>query len=135
MVTVVIERHHSGGAFEAMAAYCRAVRSGPLVAVSGTTATDATGAALHPGDAYAQARVAFERALEALAVFGGGPPDVVRTRVYLTPDADWREAARAHRDLFEGIDPANTTLFVAGLIPAGALVEVEVDAWLGDGPS
>ena len=132
MVTLVIERHHSGGAFEAVAAYCRAVRSGPLVSVSGTAATGETGTALHPGDAYAQTRVSFERALEGVAAFGGGVSDVVRTRVYLTPGADWRDAVRAHHDLFEGVDPANTTLFVAGLIPEGALVEVEVDAWLGE---
>jgi enamine deaminase RidA (YjgF/YER057c/UK114 family) len=70
--TLVIERHHGGGAFEAVAAYCRAVRSGPLVAVSGTAATDERGAALHPGDVYAQTRVSFEQALRGLAAFGGG---------------------------------------------------------------
>ncbi len=129
----MIERHHGGGAFERVAAYCRAVKSGPLVAVSGTAATSETGAALHPGDVYAQTRVSFERALDGLAAFGGRVADVVRTRVYLTPEADWRDAVRAHRDVFEGVDPANTTLFVAGLIPEGALVEVEVDAWLGEG--
>jgi enamine deaminase RidA (YjgF/YER057c/UK114 family) len=126
----VIERHHGGGAFESVAAYCRAVRSGPLVAVSGTAATAADGSALHPGDVFEQTRVSFARALDAVAAFGGAPADVVRTRVFLTPEADWREAVRAHRAVFEGIDPANTTLFVSGLIPAGALVEVEVDAWL-----
>ncbi len=128
----VIERQHSGGAFEAVAAYCRAVRSGPLVSVSGTSATGPTGAALHPGDVHAQARDSFERALEALAAFGGSVNEVVRTRVYLTPEADWREAVRAHRDVFEGVDPANTTLFVAGFIPEGALVEVELDAWVAE---
>ena len=128
----MIERHSSGGAYEAVAAYCRAVRSGPRVAVSGTTATGPDGRALHPGDTHAQARRAFEIALEALATFGGAPADVTRTRIFLTPDADWREAVRAHRELFGGIDPANTTLFVAGLIPEDSLVEVELDAWLGE---
>lgn len=129
----MIERHHSGGAYEALAGYCRAVRAGPHVAVSGTTATGPDGRALHPGDTHAQARRALETALAALATFGGAPGSVTRTRLFLTPDADWREAVRAHREVFQGIDPANTTLFVAALIPEGALVEVEVDAWLGDG--
>lgn len=54
----------------------------------------------------------------------------MRTRLFLGPDSDWREAVKAHRELFEGIDPANTTLYVAGFIPPGVLVEVELDAWV-----
>jgi hypothetical protein len=52
----------------------------------------------------------------------------VRTRLLLAPDCDWKEAARAHAQAFTGIDPANTTYYVGGLIPEGALVEVELDA-------
>ena len=58
--------------------------------------------------------------------------DTVRTRVYLAPESDWRGAVKAHRELFEGVDPANTTLFVAGFIPEGVLVEVELDAWVAE---
>lgn len=126
----MIERHRDGSAFEALAGYCRAVRSGQAVAVSGTTASGPDGRALHPGDGYRQTRIALERALAAVETFGGSPRHVIRTRLFLTPEAEWRECARAHQELFEGIDPANTTLFVAGLIPEGAVVEVEVDAWL-----
>ena len=82
----------------------------------------------HRGDVYLQTRAAFERALAALAQLGGEPGDVVRTRIFLVPGADWRRSVDAHRELFGEIAPANTTLFVAGLIPDGALVEVEVDA-------
>jgi enamine deaminase RidA (YjgF/YER057c/UK114 family) len=125
----MIERYHGGGAFERAASYCRAVRSGNLVAVSGTAATGPDGGALHPGDSYAQTRVAFERALDAAGRLGAPAANVVRTRIYLTPDADWRASVRAHQELFEGVDPANTTLFVAGFIPEGVQVEVELDAW------
>lgn len=119
------------GGFEDVGGYARAVRVGSLVAVSGTTATAPGGkAVLHPGDAYLQTRFAFERALAALAELGGGPGDVVRTRIFLVPDADWRRSVDAHRELFGEQPPANTTLFVAGLIPEGALVEVEVEAVL-----
>jgi enamine deaminase RidA (YjgF/YER057c/UK114 family) len=98
------------------------------VAVSGTAATAAGGEVLHPGDAYGQTRAAFEQALAALSELGGEPGDVVRTRIFLVPGADWRRSVDAHRDLFGEIAPANTTLFVAALIPDGALVEIEVDA-------
>jgi enamine deaminase RidA (YjgF/YER057c/UK114 family) len=133
MVSFVIERQHDGSAFEAVASYCRAVRAGQAVAVSGTTASGPDGRALHPGDGYRQTRIALERAIAAVERFGGSPQQVVRTRLFLTPEADWRECVRAHHELFDGIDPANTTLFVAGLIPEGTVVEVEVDAWLDQG--
>ena len=119
---------HGGGAFEKVAAYSRAVRVGSLIAVSGTAPTGPDGRALHPGDTRAQTLEAFERCLSAVEALGGSRERVVRTRIFMTPDADWRGAAEAHRELFEGIDPANTTLFIAALIPQGALVEVEVDA-------
>jgi hypothetical protein len=48
----------------------------------------------------------------------------------LAPGSDWEGAVRAHREVFEGLNPANTTYFVAGFIPEGVLVEVELDAVL-----
>lgn len=126
----MIDRHRDGSAFEAVASYCRAVRSGPAVAVSGTAATGPDGSALHPGDTYAQTKDALERAVAAVRELGGELSQVVRTRVYLVPESDWRGAVRAHHEVFEGVDPANTTLYVAGFIPPGVLVEVEVDAWV-----
>jgi enamine deaminase RidA (YjgF/YER057c/UK114 family) len=82
----------------------------------------------NPGDTYAQARAAFERSIGAVERLGGRREDVVRTRVYLTPDGDWRGALRAHKELFGGIDPANTTVIVVGFPAPGMLVEVELDA-------
>jgi enamine deaminase RidA (YjgF/YER057c/UK114 family) len=117
----------SGSPFEKTACYSRAVRVGDAIAVSGTAATDAEGAAFHPGT-YEQTREAFDRALAAVRELGGDVAHVTRTRMFLTADADWRDAVRAHAELFSGVDPANTTLYVAGFIPAGVVVEVELDA-------
>ena len=128
----MIARYRDGSPFEAVASYCRAVRSGPAVAVSGTAATGADGNALHPGDTFAQTKDAFERAIAAARELGAEREVVVRTRLFLAPDSDWREAVRAHHEVFEGVDPANTTLFVAGFIPPGVLVEVELDAWAAE---
>lgn len=86
------------------------------------------GELLHPGDAYGQTREALRKALSAASELGAGPADVVRTRLLLAPDCDWRDAARAHADVFSEVRPANTTYYVGGLIPPGALVEVEIDA-------
>ena len=123
----VSRRVRDGSAFEAQAGYSRAARVGDVVAVSGTAALDAAGDALYPDDAYRQTRSAFERALAAALELGVDLEQVVRTRIFLAPGSDWRGAVRAHGELFGGADPANTTLFVAGFIPAGAVVEVEID--------
>jgi enamine deaminase RidA (YjgF/YER057c/UK114 family) len=123
----VQERVRDGGGFGEVAAYSRAVRFGPHVAVSGTAAL-AEGRVLHPGDAFLQTQVAIRKALDAAAELGAHAEDVVRTRLLLAPDCDWKEAARAHAEAFAGIDPANTTYYAGGLIPEGALVEVELDA-------
>jgi enamine deaminase RidA (YjgF/YER057c/UK114 family) len=118
----------SGSPFEDLASYSRAARNGDVVAVSGTAALDEHGVSLHPGDPAAQTRDAFMRALDAAAALGARREDVLRTRIYLLAGAPWRGAVEAHGELFAGVNPANTTLYVAGLIPEGCLVEVELDA-------
>ena len=113
--------YREGGGFEEAAAYSRAVRIGPHVAVSGTAARGG-------GDTYAQTAEALGRALAAAAELGAATGDVLRTRLLLAQGCDWEGAVRAHREVFEGVNPANTTYFVAGFIPEGVLVEVELDA-------
>ena len=125
------DRVRDGGGWEEEAGYSRAARSGCCVAVSGTTDTGPDGAAAHPGDTAAQARACLQRALAAAAQLGAGPGQVLRTRVLLAPGADWRAASRAHAEVLGDVAPANTMLFVGGLIGEGFLVEVELDACTG----
>jgi enamine deaminase RidA (YjgF/YER057c/UK114 family) len=123
------ERVPDAGGFGETAAYSRAVRFGPHIAVS-ATAPLSDGRVMHRGDAYLQTQAAIMRALAAAAELGARNEDVVRTRLLLAPGCDWQEAVRAHAEAFAGIDPANTTYYVGALIPDGALVEVELDAAL-----
>ena len=122
-----MQRVRDTGGFGETAGYSRAVRAGAYVAVSGTAPLEG-GRVQHAGDSYLQTQAAIKRALDAAAELGAGPGDVTRTRLLLAPDCDWREAARAHAEAFTGVEPANTTYYVARLIPEGALVEVELDA-------
>jgi enamine deaminase RidA (YjgF/YER057c/UK114 family) len=119
--------YREGGGFEEVAAYSRAVRIGPYVAVSGTAAREG-------GDAYEQTREAIRRALAGAAELGASKEDVLRTRLLLTHGCDWQGAIKAHADAFAGVEPANTTYFVSGFIPEGVLVEVELDAVVEDPP-
>jgi len=122
--------HSDGSVFERQASYARAVRIGRHVAVSGTAPIGPQGT-LHPGDTYRQSLAAIAKALEAAASLGAEPGDVIRTRLLLAPDAVWEDAVRAHGEVFSGVNPANTTYFVAGFIP-DVLVEFELDALVSD---
>ena len=124
----VTRRYTGSSGWQEQAGYSRAVRRGPVVTVSGTTATGPDGTALCPGDTLGQARICLQRVLDALAALGAGPEDVVRTGVYLAPGADWEQASRAHRELLGAVAPASTMLSVAALIGDGFLVEVEAMA-------
>jgi len=122
------DRWRSDNSWEDFAGYSRAARSGNLIAVSGTTASGPDGTALHPGDTYAQTLAALNVAVHAIEQLGGSAETVYRTRVLLAPNADWREASRAHAELLGAVAPANSMYFVHALIGEGFLVEVEVDA-------
>ena len=121
-------RYTDSSGWQQQAGYSRAVRRGPVITVSGTTAAGPDGTALCPGDTRGQARQCLQRVLAALAALGGQPEDVVRTAVYLAPGASWEEAAQAHREVLGAVAPANTMLYVAGLIGDGFCVEVEAMA-------
>jgi enamine deaminase RidA (YjgF/YER057c/UK114 family) len=127
-VTSSPDRYFDGGGHEQLAGYARAVRRGNSITVSGTTANDGAGGALHVGDTGAQTAAALRQALAAVEGLGGTVDDVVRTRIYLAPAADWRAASAAHAAALGSVNPANTTVFVHGLVGEDFLVEVEVDA-------
>jgi enamine deaminase RidA (YjgF/YER057c/UK114 family) len=121
-------RHADSFGWQDQAGYSRAARRGNVIMVSGTTATGPDGAAMHHGDTAAQARLCLDRIEAALTALGASLDDVVRTVVYLAPDASWEQAAQAHRDVLGAVRPASTMLYVAGLIGEGFLVEIEAQA-------
>jgi enamine deaminase RidA (YjgF/YER057c/UK114 family) len=123
------QRVGSGGPWEDAYGYSRAVRSGPVVAVSGCTAT-VDGVVVHPGDAHQQTLVAFDIALRALERTGASKSQVVRTRMYVVDVDDCAAVGRAHADVFDEVRPAATMVVVAALIDPTMLVEVEVDAYV-----
>ncbi|TKR29542.1 RidA family protein [Luteimonas gilva] len=115
--------------FEAEYGYRRAVRVGPHIHVSGTTAREAD----LGGDALAQARSALSIIAPALAELGASLADVVHTRFYIVDMADLPLVTQAHREAFGEYRPASTLLQVVGLTPQEARVEIEVTAIVGDG--
>jgi enamine deaminase RidA (YjgF/YER057c/UK114 family) len=118
----------SGSPFEPVIGLSRAVRVGSHVAVAGTAPLAPDGTTAHAGDVYAQTRRCLEIIGVALAEAGAGFDGVVRTRVMLTDIARWRDAARAHGEVFGAIRPACTFVEVSAFIDPEWLVEVEADA-------
>ena len=122
------QRAYSGSRWEEQAAYCRAIRSGPLIAVSGTTAVNGAGEVVG-GDVYDQATFVFTKIRTALRDLGADLDDVVRTRTFLTDMRQLDGFIRAHRETFGDIHPAATCVEVSGLVDDRLLIEVEVDAF------
>ena len=118
----------SGGPWEAIAGYSRAVVVGDTCAVSGTTDAGPDGRSRHPGDMAAQARAVFEIIGRALDEAGFSMADVIRTRIFLTDIARAPEVNAIHREVFGDIRPASTMVQVAALVDPSLLIEIEVDA-------
>lgn len=121
----------SGGRYEDVVGYCRVVRAGELVWVSGTTGT--RDGAVVEGGAAAQMRQALTNVVAALDSAGSSVADVVRTRVYVTDIAQWEEVGRVHAEFFGKHRPATTMVEVSRLVDPAMLVEVEADAFVGFG--
>jgi len=122
----------TGAKWESKVGYCRAVRTGQHVTVSGTAPVGDDGGVYAPGDAYRQARRCIEIIETALQEAGATLNDVVRTRMYVTDISQWAAVGRAHQEAFGDIYPATTMVEVSQLIDPAMLVEIEAEAFVED---
>ncbi len=106
--------------------YSRAVRSGNVIAVTGTVGVNADGT--YPATLGEQTRRSLQIIRAAIESLGGGIEHVIRTRMFVTDVTKWEEVAQVHGEVFAEIRPATSIVEVARLIDAGAQIEIEADA-------
>lgn len=123
------ELFSSGTPWEEIVGYSRAVKTGNIIEVAGTTAMDGD-QLVGKGDMYQQTQFIFKKIEKVLLQAGAGLQHVVRTRMYVTDISLWQEVGKAHGEFFRNIKPASTMVEVSRLIHEDLLVEVEVTAIL-----
>ncbi len=125
---MAFQRVFSGAPWESRVGYCRALRTGARIFVTGT-APIAEGGRVHaPGDAYAQAQRCIQILEQALRDVGAELTDVVRTRMFVTDISRWEEFGRAHAEAFAAHPPTTSMVEVRRLIDPEMLIEIEADA-------
>lgn len=122
------QRTFTNTPWEATVGYCRALRAGNHIYVTGTAPVNEDGSTHAPGDPYAQAKRCLEIVQRALADLGAGVENVVRTRMYVTDIDSFEDFGRAHREVFEHHPPCTTMVEVSALVEPDMLIEIEVDA-------
>jgi enamine deaminase RidA (YjgF/YER057c/UK114 family) len=119
----------SGGPFEEIYGYSRAVRVGSQVHVAGTAAR---GDAL-AGNAYVQTQEILAIIRTSLEQAGSRVEDLVRTVIYVMDIRDADLVGRAHSEVFGNIRPASTMVQVGALIRPKMRVEIEAYAVIDEG--
>jgi enamine deaminase RidA (YjgF/YER057c/UK114 family) len=125
---MAIKRVFTGTPWEKKIGYCRAVRLGNQIFVTGTAPFADEGSVFGVGDGFAQAKRCLEIIEKALRELSANMTDIVRTRMFVTDISRWQEYGRAHSEVFRTHPPATTMVEVKGLIHPDMLIEIEADA-------
>jgi enamine deaminase RidA (YjgF/YER057c/UK114 family) len=116
----------SGSKWEPKMGYSRAVRSGNVIAITGTVGVNADGT--YSPSLAEQTQRSLDIIQAAIEALGGRIDQVIRTRMYVIDVSKWEQVALVHGKVFGEIRPATTIVEVPRLIDAQAQIEIEADA-------
>ena len=117
----------TGSPWEDKMGYCRAVRIGNIIEVSGTVAI-VDGEKVKADDAYAQTLNILERVEKVLEDLNVGMKDVIRTRIFTTDVSTFEAVAKAHATFFKDVKPTTGFYGINQLVAPEYLVEIEFTA-------
>ncbi len=117
----------TGSPWEDKMGYCRAVRIGNTIEVSGTVAL-IDGEKVKTNDAYAQTLNILERVEKVLEDLNSSMKDVIRTRIFTTDVGTFEDVAKAHATFFKDIKPTTGFYGIHQLVAPEYLVEIEFTA-------
>lgn len=121
----------TGSPWEEKMGYCRAVRIGNTIEISGTVAI-VDGTIVKADDAYAQTYNIIERVERVLQDLNASLTDVMRTRIFTTDISTFEAVAKAHSTFFKDIKPATGFYEISKLVAPEYLVEIEFTAIIGE---
>jgi enamine deaminase RidA (YjgF/YER057c/UK114 family) len=129
---IVIERTQisTGTDWEERIGYCRALKVGNEVHVSGTTATDDEGNIIGVDDPYQQTKQCIDNIETALNQLDAELEHVIRTRLFVVDVDDFDDIGRAHGEAFGEVRPTTTLVEISGLVNDDMLLEMEAEARL-----
>ncbi|MEM6730280.1 MAG: RidA family protein [Myxococcota bacterium] len=127
-----MQRIFSEAPWEKLVGYCRAIRAGDFIAVTGTAPVAEGGGVHAPDDGYGQAKRCLELIERSLEKLGADRSCITRTRMFVTDISRWEEYGRAHAEFFADHPPTTTMVEVKALIDSEMLIEIEADAYLGE---
>lgn len=127
-----VENFTPTGMFEPIGPYSHLSKAGPFIAISGTPGVDPSTSAMAGADAYSQARQIVKNFRSMLAEVGASLDDVMHVHVFLKRVEDFQEMNRAYAEEFGSHRPARTVICVADLPKQGALMTMNLTAFVGN---
>ena len=127
-----VETFTPAGMFEPIGPYSHLSKVGPFVTISGTPGVDSSTSELAGIDAYSQSKQIVKNFHLMLAEVGASLEDVMHVHVFLKRVDDFQEMNRAYAEEFGSHRPARTVICVADLPKAGALMTMNLTAYVID---
>lgn len=116
--------------FEPIGPYNHIAKAGPFITISGTPGIDSKTSKMAGIDAYSQSKQTVRNIRLMLESVGASLKDVMHVHVFLINVEDFQEMNRGYAEEFGSPCPSRTVICVADLPKKGALMTMNVTAYV-----